>query len=364
MNPSKSQLTDSLVEQVNAHKDAYHASVTKLVSEYESKMKQAPKAQLTDEFVLNLNELANKYNEAVAKSIDEFRKSTLPSPPSSLPPPPPPPPTIVYQSLSSSPPLFYNVRRRVSFSQEKPKELPPKEKEELEEEELEDDNHENYEMSDRNFVVDDSDEEGLNAKYDPDDDEKDEGLLVLVPEGSKRRGRKRTLVEDEEEDEDYEEDHSESIGKEGSGEGSEEDQWRLLRKKSYSELKLNPWFKRRFMDHFRIVRSNLGLEGHNALGLTVWDNIADHPYKWSFEEVDTFQGTCALCSYKKPLCLKGTDAQKKRDYFFSSCCGPLAESWTQFHTLLAFKGTSLKDMEEARKNVLEAQSKKKKRSKR
>jgi hypothetical protein len=322
--------TDALVEQVNAHKDAYHASVTKLVSEYESKMKQAPKAQLTDEFVLNLNELANKYNEAVAKSIAEFRSATLPP---------------------SSPPLFPKVRRRISFAEEKPKEVvvPPKEKEELEEEE-------GYEMSDRNFVVNDSDEEGLNEKW--------PAKAYPVPEilTKRKRTTKSREEEEEEEDEDYE---SESIGEgseSGEGGGSEEDQWNLLRKKSYSELKLNPWFKRHFMDHFRIVRSNLGLEGHNALGLTVWDNIADHPYKWSFEGVDTFQGTCALCGYKKPLCMKGTDAQKKRDYFFSSCCGPLAESWTEFHTLLAFKGNSLKDMEGARDKVLEAQSKKKKRS--
>lgn len=213
----------------------------------------------------------------------------------------------------------------------------PKEKEEA------DGFNEAFEWSDRNFVVDDDDEAGLNEKY------------------PKKRGLQTKYSEDEDDDDDIMSDVSESLS--SSSSSSEGDQWTLLKNKSFSELKRNPWFQRYFMDPFNTIRDNLGLQGNNTVATTVWDSIADHPSYWTFSEVDKFHGICALCGYKKPLYHKGVDSsKKKKEYYFSSCCGPLAEAWKEFHVIRTKKDSKLSDLNKARDAVVTAQSLKRKRT--
>jgi hypothetical protein len=211
----------------------------------------------------------------------------------------------------------------------------PKEKEEA------DDFNEAFEWSDRNFVVDDDDEAGLNEKY---------------TIKSSKRGN--IYSEDEDDDDDIISDVSESLS---SSSSSESDQWTLVRNKSFSELKRNPWFQKTFMDVFNGIRDNLGAQGNNTLPITVWNNIADHSSSWTFSEVEKFYGTCALCGYKKPLYHKGVDSKQKKEYFFSSCCGPLAEAWREFHVVRTKKGSTLGEMNKARDAVVTAQALKRKR---
>jgi hypothetical protein len=203
--------------------------------------------------------------------------------------------------------------------------------------------NEAYEWSDRNFVVDDDDEVGLNEKY------------------PKKRGPKYS--EDEDDDDDIVSDVSESLSSSSSSQESESDQWTLVRNKSLYELKRNPWFQRYFMDPFNTIRDNLGLQGNNTVATTVWDSIADHPSSWTFSEVEKFYGICALCGYKKPLYHKGVDSsKKKKEYYFSSCCGPLAEAWKEFHVIRTKKDSKLGDLNKARDAVVTAQALKRKRT--
>lgn len=223
---------------------------------------------------------------------------------------------------------------------------PPKEKEEF---------NEAHEWSDRNFVVDDDDEQGLDEVYEEPSSSSSVPSPVL-----KKRARRITKKVIRYEDEDDEDDDEGDLC--SSSSNQEDDQWALVCNKPLSELKRNPWFKRQFMDHFETIRSNLGLEGNNALAQMVWDNIADHPNQWSFERISTYKDTCALCGYTKWLYTKAIDSQKKKEYFFSSCCGPLARSWQHFNSVLFYKGP-LPDLEGARDAVIAAQALKGKRKK-
>lgn len=228
---------------------------------------------------------------------------------------------------------------------------PPKEKEEAHS------FNEAHEWSDRNFVVDDDDEEGLNEQYEESSSSSSAPSPVLKKR-ARRITKKVIRYEDEDDDDDDEEG---DVCSSSSSSHQENDQWAMVCNKPLSELKRNPWFKRKFMDHFETIRSNLGLEGNNALAQMVWDSISDHPNQWSFERVSaSHKGICALCGYTKWLYTKATDLQKKKEYFFSSCCGPLAKAWQHFNSVLSYKGP-LPDLEGARDDVVAAQAMKGKR---
>lgn len=226
------------------------------------------------------------------------------------------------------------------------------------------------EEEEQDFIVEDDDEERLESRYgSEEDEEKDIPPPVVKTYAGKRRTRstRKRFEEDPNEEEDDDEEGDDCLasdsGDEGGGENNlDEDQWNTLKGKSYYTQKRSPWFQKRFLDAFNVMRSGLGNQGNNTISITVWDDIAKHPNWWTFEEVEKFHGLCALCNKKKPIYYKGSDEINKKDYFFSSCCGPLAQAWHRFHLVLA-KGVdaTLKELDEARGVVVEKNANKRRR---
>lgn len=217
------------------------------------------------------------------------------------------------------------------------------------------------------FIVEDDDEERLNSCYGSEDEE-DVPPPPPVRRTLKTYERKRvtryTDPKDEDDDNDEGDDclASDSQGGEEGEKNEDEDQWNTLKTKPFYTQKRSPWFQKRFLDPFNVMRSGLGNQGNNTVSITVWDGIAKHPNWWAFEEVDKFHGLCALCNKKKPIYYKGSDEMSKKDYFFSSCCGPLAQAWHRFHLVLA-RGAdaTLKELDEARGVVVEKNARKRRR---
>lgn len=222
---------------------------------------------------------------------------------------------------------------------------------------------------DDDFVVEDDDEERINSRYASEEGEEEEEKVEEEKEEEpripkrKRRAPQRYGKEEKQEEDDDEK--GEDCCSDGDAENDQvdEDQWTLLKNQSYVLQKRNPWFRRHFQDGFDLVRSGLGHQGHrdNATAQRIWRFISFRPYEWSFKEVEKHNGTCNLCGQTKPIYYKGYDHGWKETWYFSSCCGPLAQAWQQFHLALSSGKSTLKEITRERDNVIEANSKKRSR---
>jgi hypothetical protein len=247
-----------------------------------------------------------------------------------------------------------DVNRVIQTYQEKQKESPAR-------------NPKRDVYGDDDFVVEDDDEERINSRYASEEEEEEkveeEKEEPRIPK-RKRRAPQRYGKEKEKQEEDDDE-KGEDCCSDGDAENDQvdADQWTLLKSQSYGFQKRHPWFRRHFQDGFDLVRSGLGHQGHqnNATAHRIWDLIANRPYEWSFKEVDKYNGTCNLCGQTKPIYYKGYDHTFKETWSFSSCCGPLAQAWQQFHLALSSGKSTLKEITRERDNVIEANSKKRSR---
>lgn len=325
-------------------------------------------AELNAKQAKQLEGLERNRNADIKDAVDTYQKEHIPSPL--------PLPTFAPKEGKPTERRTYKTVAERLEEQETPQR--PAEKDDKGKEELEsisspsssDDEEEEEEEQD--FIVEDDDEERLESCYgSEEDDEKDIPPPVVSKVFKTYAGKRRTRstrkrFEEDEDEDDEEGDDCLASDSGSSGEGGEnnldEDQWNTLKGKSYYTQKRSPWFKKRFLDAFTVMRNGLGNQGNNTISITVWDDIAKHPNWWTFEEVEKFHGLCALCNKKKPIYYKGSDEINKKDYFFSSCCGPLAQAWHRFHLVLA-KGVdaTLKELDEARGVVVEKNANKRRR---
>lgn len=282
--------------------------------------------KMEDDYNKNLQRLEQEYQEAIAKRLREFQSRIAP---------------IVAEPKE----------KETSLSLAKEKE--EKEEEEKEEEEKEEEEEESF------IVEDDEDVLSYHEGNSDDDDAPPPPVHYNMKPTSKRRARIRVKrYTDREEDGDDEDGEDCADPDEVGPDKMAEQQWNTIKTLPYEKQRTNPWFKKRYLDHFEGVRANLGRQGNNDVGNLIWNNIQEEPLFWEFKEINPFYTTCSLCNSKKRCALQAKDTMNNRDYFFASCCGPLAEAWADFHSIRLIPGSAL-DLDEARDAVVTANSKKK-----
>lgn len=216
------------------------------------------------------------------------------------------------------------------------KKQPPKEKEEADDDDV--------------FVVDDDEDPEY---YNSDDDEDAPPSLHshMKPMSKKRTDRSYSDEEDQEE-EDEEEDLNPDVPTK-----YDEDAWRLIKGKSWSAQKRNPWFRKRYYDGLERVRDNLGHQSNNAEPRALFDQMAISPDHWRFNDISPGKyGLCAGCNYKKSCTLAGI-TMGGANRFFGDRCGGLAQAWCAFHTA-RIEQAPLKELDRLYANILKAQASK------
>jgi hypothetical protein len=293
--------------------------------------------KLEEEHKNNVKRLEEEYQEAVAKRLRLFQSYIAPA---------------VAPTVSSP--------AAAAQKKEIPKEV-PKEKDEL----VIDSSDESASLSssedeEEESFIQDEEEDVLSGDDDDDEDAPPPPVHYKMKPTSKKRAQKRVeRFTDQEEDGDDEDGEDCADPEEVVPDKAAEQQWNTIKKLPYDLQRTSPWFQDRYLNPFEGVRENLGRQGDNDIGNLIWNNIPLRPSFWEFKKIDPFYTKCAFCNSKKRCTMQVDDVVNKREYFFASCCGPLAEAWRNFHQARLYAGSVAK-LDNARDAVVTANSKKKK----